>query len=108
MSLWTRQFVSSPTYRFVLCAAIDSVDEPELLDQLAGFTKFANHLAVQLELVNGRVIHAVFVAGVGTVKILMGPPETQMAMGTPTLVICDLNVPRPSKTWIRLFPGSAT
>src|SRR6185295_6629094 len=41
-------------------------------------------------------------------RYCVDPPETQIACGTPTLVICDLNVPSPSNTWMRLFPASAT
>ena len=41
-------------------------------------------------------------------RYCVGPPEMQIACGVPTLAICDLNVPSPSNTWMRLLPASAT
>jgi len=63
------------------------------------------------ELDKGRTARslAYLLAKFDRVKLyFVAPPEMQMACGVPMFVICDLNVPSPSNTWMRLLPASAT
>src|SRR5687767_15151990 len=74
-SAFKRHFLHAPVRHLadeqdVLLAAVDRVGQPELLRQLAGRTELADDLAIELHLVDRRVLHAVFVAGVGDVEVL--------------------------------------
>src|SRR6478672_7289906 len=70
-----RQLLHAPVrqlanQQFVLVAAVDRVDEPELLRQLACAAELSDDVAVEIELVNRRVFHAVRIPGVRDIQIL--------------------------------------
>src|SRR6185436_19648935 len=58
--------------QLVLVAAVDGIGEPELFRQFPGGAELSDDFAIELNLVDRRVFHAVRVAGVRDVEILRG------------------------------------